>query len=246
MPTAIEEFLRAYAPVTMAREVVKETADQRLHVQAGRDGAAVVPRRLPRPGDVPGRRQGHHRPQGEPARRLRPRHPPLRRLQPRAHGDDGGGRGTAEAHPRVQPRRRGDVVGRHRARPAQAAHQDSTESAAHAAAHTPTRRPTGPPTGTISTRTGSRTRFRSGTSCGRRCPIAHTERFNGVYLPTRYEDVRAIAYDPEHFSSRRTAVREVHPPRAAAARRRSRPTRPGTASRAWCCCRPSRPRPSRR
>jgi cytochrome P450 len=46
----------------------------------------------------------------------------------------------------------------------------------------------------------------------KRCPIAHTERFNGVYLPTRYEDVRAIAYDPEHFSSRRTAVREVHPP----------------------------------
>jgi hypothetical protein len=26
MPTAVEEFLRAYAPVTMAREVVKETA----------------------------------------------------------------------------------------------------------------------------------------------------------------------------------------------------------------------------
>ena len=26
MPTAIEEFLRAYAPVTMAREVMKETA----------------------------------------------------------------------------------------------------------------------------------------------------------------------------------------------------------------------------
>ena len=25
MPTAVEEFLRAYAPVTMAREVVKET-----------------------------------------------------------------------------------------------------------------------------------------------------------------------------------------------------------------------------
>jgi hypothetical protein len=28
-----------------------------------------------------------------------------------------------------------------------------------------------------------------------KCPIAHTERFMGVYLPTRYEDVRAIAYD---------------------------------------------------
>ena len=44
------------------------------------------------------------------------------------------------------------------------------------------------------------------------CPIAHTDRFGGVYLPTRYEDVRAIAYDTEHFSSRKVAVREVHPP----------------------------------
>jgi cytochrome P450 len=42
------------------------------------------------------------------------------------------------------------------------------------------------------------------------CPIAHTERFQGVYLPTRYADVRAVAYDTEHFSSRRTAIREVH------------------------------------
>jgi cytochrome P450 len=45
-----------------------------------------------------------------------------------------------------------------------------------------------------------------------KCPIAHTERFNGVYLPTRYEDVRAIAYDPEHFSSRKVIVRESPPP----------------------------------
>ena len=45
-----------------------------------------------------------------------------------------------------------------------------------------------------------------------KCPIAHTERFNGVYLPTRYEDVRAIAYDPEHFSSRKVIVREMPPP----------------------------------
>jgi cytochrome P450 len=41
-----------------------------------------------------------------------------------------------------------------------------------------------------------------------KCPIAHTERFRGAYLPTRYEDVRAIAYDPEHFSSRQVVVRE--------------------------------------
>ena len=45
-----------------------------------------------------------------------------------------------------------------------------------------------------------------------KCPIAHTDRFMGVYFPSRYEDVRAIAYDPEHFSSRRVVVRENPPP----------------------------------
>jgi cytochrome P450 len=46
-----------------------------------------------------------------------------------------------------------------------------------------------------------------------KCPIAHTERFMGVYFPTRYDDVRAVAYDTEHFSSRRIIVRETPPPR---------------------------------
>src|SRR5262245_27384972 len=45
------------------------------------------------------------------------------------------------------------------------------------------------------------------------CPIAHTGRFMGVYSPSRYEDVRAVAYDTEHFSSRRVVVRETPPPR---------------------------------
>jgi cytochrome P450 len=45
----------------------------------------------------------------------------------------------------------------------------------------------------------------------RSCPIAHTERYQGAYLPTRYEDVRAIANDSTHFSSRRVIVREVRP-----------------------------------
>jgi cytochrome P450 len=45
-----------------------------------------------------------------------------------------------------------------------------------------------------------------------KCPIAHTERFMGAYFPSRYEDVRAIAYDTEHFSSRRVVVRESRPP----------------------------------
>ncbi|HWF79268.1 MAG TPA: cytochrome P450 [Streptosporangiaceae bacterium] len=35
-----------------------------------------------------------------------------------------------------------------------------------------------------------------------RCPIAHTDRFGGAWLPTRYEDISAVAYDTEHFSSR--------------------------------------------
>lgn len=46
-----------------------------------------------------------------------------------------------------------------------------------------------------------------------RCPIAHTERFGGGWLPTRYEDVAAIAYDTERFSSRSIIVSNVRPPR---------------------------------
>jgi cytochrome P450 len=45
-----------------------------------------------------------------------------------------------------------------------------------------------------------------------KCPIAHTNRFMGVYLPTRYADVRSIALDTEHFSSRRPILRDGRPP----------------------------------
>jgi cytochrome P450 len=45
-----------------------------------------------------------------------------------------------------------------------------------------------------------------------RCPIAHTERFGGAWLPTRYEDVAAIAHDTEHFSSRAIIVSNFRPP----------------------------------
>src|SRR3984885_11421051 len=45
-----------------------------------------------------------------------------------------------------------------------------------------------------------------------RCPIAHTERFGGGWLPTRYEDVAAIAYDTEHFSSRAIIMSNSRPP----------------------------------
>ena len=45
-----------------------------------------------------------------------------------------------------------------------------------------------------------------------RCPIAHTERFGGGWLPTRYDDVAAIAYDTEHFSSRAIIMSNFRPP----------------------------------
>jgi cytochrome P450 len=43
------------------------------------------------------------------------------------------------------------------------------------------------------------------------CPVVHTERFLGCYLPTTYEAVKQISYDTEHFSSRRVVVRNVRP-----------------------------------
>ncbi|MGW7696138.1 cytochrome P450 [Streptomyces asiaticus] len=45
-----------------------------------------------------------------------------------------------------------------------------------------------------------------------RCPIAHTERFGGAWVPTRYEDIAAIAYDTDHFSSRSVNVGNFRPP----------------------------------
>jgi cytochrome P450 len=46
-----------------------------------------------------------------------------------------------------------------------------------------------------------------------RCPIAHTDRFGGAWLPTRYEDVAAIAYDTDHFSSRSIILGNFRPPK---------------------------------
>src|SRR5580700_7601143 len=46
-----------------------------------------------------------------------------------------------------------------------------------------------------------------------RCPIAHTDRFGGGWLPVRYEDVAAIAYDTDRFSSRAIIMCNFRPPR---------------------------------
>ena len=42
-------------------------------------------------------------------------------------------------------------------------------------------------------------------------PVVHTDRFLGCYMPTTYQAVKEIAYDTEHFSSRRVIVRDVRP-----------------------------------
>lgn len=44
-----------------------------------------------------------------------------------------------------------------------------------------------------------------------RCPVAHSDRYGGVWLPTTHEAVSAVAYDTEHFTSRSVVVSEVRP-----------------------------------
>jgi cytochrome P450 len=44
------------------------------------------------------------------------------------------------------------------------------------------------------------------------CPVAHTDRFGGGWFPTRHDDVAAIAYDTEHFSSRSVVLGNHRPP----------------------------------
>jgi hypothetical protein len=44
------------------------------------------------------------------------------------------------------------------------------------------------------------------------CPVAHTERWGGSWMPTRYQDLFDIARDIEHFSSRDVLVAPSGPP----------------------------------
>ncbi len=44
-----------------------------------------------------------------------------------------------------------------------------------------------------------------------RCPLAHTDRFGGGWLPTRYDDVSEIAYDSDRFSSRSVVMGNFRP-----------------------------------
>jgi len=45
----------------------------------------------------------------------------------------------------------------------------------------------------------------------RRCPVAHSDRYGGAWLPVRHDDVSEVAYDTEHFTSRSVVVSELRP-----------------------------------
>jgi hypothetical protein len=44
-----------------------------------------------------------------------------------------------------------------------------------------------------------------------RCPVAHSDRFGGTWLPTTHDLVSEVAYDTEHFTSRSVVVSNVKP-----------------------------------
>lgn len=46
------------------------------------------------------------------------------------------------------------------------------------------------------------------------CPIAHTERYGGVWLPLTHDLVKEIAYDPSRFSSLTPVVQQLKPSEA--------------------------------
>jgi cytochrome P450 len=43
------------------------------------------------------------------------------------------------------------------------------------------------------------------------CPVAHTDRYGGAWLPVTHADVAAVAYDSNHFTSRSVIVSEIRP-----------------------------------
>ena len=102
IPIAVEEFLRAYSPVTMARIARHDTMIGDREIKEGERVLLSFPAANRDPGRVRACRRSHHRPRGQPPCRVRRRDPPLRRLQPGAHGDAGRDRGVPGDDPRVR------------------------------------------------------------------------------------------------------------------------------------------------
>jgi cytochrome P450 len=44
-----------------------------------------------------------------------------------------------------------------------------------------------------------------------KCPVAHSDRYGGTWLPVTHEYVSEVAYDTEHFTSRSVVVSEIRP-----------------------------------
>jgi cytochrome P450 len=44
-----------------------------------------------------------------------------------------------------------------------------------------------------------------------KCPVAHTNRYGGAWLPVSHEAVADVAYDTEHFTSRSVVMSELRP-----------------------------------
>ncbi len=44
-----------------------------------------------------------------------------------------------------------------------------------------------------------------------RCPVAHTDRYGGAWLPVSHAGVAAVAYDTDHFTSRSVVISNVRP-----------------------------------
>jgi cytochrome P450 len=45
----------------------------------------------------------------------------------------------------------------------------------------------------------------------RECPVAHSDRYGGTWLPVKHEYIAEVAYDTEHFTSRSVVASELRP-----------------------------------
>ena len=116
MPFAVEELLRAYSPVTMARIVTKDVDFAHCPMRAGDKILMNFPAANRDPEAFEDRRQGRPGSCGKPSRGLRIRDSPVCRLQPGADGAARGTRGVATPDPGVpicrrEPRSRGPGAG---------------------------------------------------------------------------------------------------------------------------------------
>ena len=118
MDTAVEEFLRAYAPVTMARLVAKDFEFKGCPMKEGDWLLLPFPAANRDPEVFPDADEVVHRPRREPSRRVRARHPPLPRLEPGAHGAARRARGVDRS---ATPTSSSPIPARSRGRPARSA-----------------------------------------------------------------------------------------------------------------------------